>query len=865
MRCKYCGSNVVHPDTQHKVFSGKKAVAGAVMFGAVGAAAGMIGKDTKGYKCGSCGAFMESPMEYFTESSIDRAIRDAESGGDCSMYNYFKGQYPNIQANIPVAAAAAPAPVSYEVHAAALPQEIRVQAPQLKHCYNHAIWRPDCPIFVEKVLVKKSENGDVLSLIAWNQSKSAIRSAYFKVTSYDDTGDKITEVSCVYQGLNVAPGGQLPAATEFKLNTDVAYRVEIQCEKVAMADDSVWRNEENLSRITLIPQGPLTKENFPRYKYLRKELAKTTCTVGANADLFMPVKTETHWQCICGHPSLPGEPCRFCRILGKDLEECTSQNHLKAVQQAAVKKIAETRAKAAQELWDQSLATAYDSAAELLKGDTISSVEKAISAFKKLGDYKDAAAQVEKATVRLQELKDEKAKREEEARIAAEKKAEAERIAAEKAAEEKRIAREKLKKKLITFAAIAAAVFVVFVVVFGVLIPNSNYNKAKDLLANRDFAGAIEILQELEDYKDAPQLLAQAKNGEKMVNAYNNGVAEMNEGDYDAAIAEFYTIVSLKEVKIPADGGAAAAPETVRPSDIKGTERLAEEAAEKLAKMATYEEFPDLVARTQECFVRAAQQELDVSDADLDEYYEQHEKAYYLLQAAGENAEAKEMLSHFVLRNIYVDSSNVINKYVWYNEAGNVVIDENGYQYSYDALGRVEKKVRYSKNSLTKPGTVKATVTYTYDEAGRVATMTEGTLVYTYTYDEAGRVATITGGTLPCAYTYDEAGRIATMTEGTLVYTYTYDEAGLLTGRNGVTATGKAITETYTYTNGLLTEVVTDNESTNRKIVQTNTYDAEGRLTAKTYKETRLKSTYTYANYQWKYVYGYIYCPNAEK
>ena len=146
MRCKYCGSNVVHPDTQHKVFSGKKAVAGAVMFGVVGAAAGMIGKDTKGYKCGSCGAFMESPMEFFTESSIDRAIRDAESGGDRSMYDYFKGQYPNIQANIPVAAGTAPAPVSYEVRAAALPQEFRAQAPQLKQCYNLAVWRPGCPI-----------------------------------------------------------------------------------------------------------------------------------------------------------------------------------------------------------------------------------------------------------------------------------------------------------------------------------------------------------------------------------------------------------------------------------------------------------------------------------------------------------------------------------------------------------------------------------------------------------------------------------------------------------------------------------------------------------------------------------------------
>ena len=64
MRCKYCGSNMIHPETQHKTFSAGKAVAGAVAFGVVGAAAGLIGKDQKGYKCGACGAFMDTPMGF---------------------------------------------------------------------------------------------------------------------------------------------------------------------------------------------------------------------------------------------------------------------------------------------------------------------------------------------------------------------------------------------------------------------------------------------------------------------------------------------------------------------------------------------------------------------------------------------------------------------------------------------------------------------------------------------------------------------------------------------------------------------------------------------------------------------------------
>ena len=43
MRCRYCGSKNIHPEVKHKTFSTGKAVAGAVTFGVVGAAAGMIG------------------------------------------------------------------------------------------------------------------------------------------------------------------------------------------------------------------------------------------------------------------------------------------------------------------------------------------------------------------------------------------------------------------------------------------------------------------------------------------------------------------------------------------------------------------------------------------------------------------------------------------------------------------------------------------------------------------------------------------------------------------------------------------------------------------------------------------------------
>ena len=77
MRCRYCGSKIIHPETQHKNFSTGKAVAGTVMFGVIGAAGGFIGKDVKGYKCGTCGAFQETAMDIGTESSINSAVNNA--------------------------------------------------------------------------------------------------------------------------------------------------------------------------------------------------------------------------------------------------------------------------------------------------------------------------------------------------------------------------------------------------------------------------------------------------------------------------------------------------------------------------------------------------------------------------------------------------------------------------------------------------------------------------------------------------------------------------------------------------------------------------------------------------------------------
>ncbi len=90
-----------------------------------------------------------------------------------------------------------------------------------------------------------------------------------------------------------------------------------------------------------------------------------------------------------------------------------------------------------------------------------------------------------------------------------EKAAEAKRIAAEKAAEAKRIAAEKAAKKTKKILSIAIpaviAVIAIVLVATKVIIPNSNYNAAVDLMDNGKYEEAIAAFEAMDGYKDSSE------------------------------------------------------------------------------------------------------------------------------------------------------------------------------------------------------------------------------------------------------------------------------------------------------------------------------------------------------------------------
>lgn len=298
MRCRFCGSASIHQDQQHEIFSTKKAVAGALAVGPVGATAGFIGKNQNGYRCSQCGNFMEQPMEFATELGINSAIRDAEAGGDTSMFYYYKKQYANISANIPQNKVNNTMPIQNQDQILLISNTDDV-GESTKNIYRQLLWNPECPIQIERVIISTDGSEDKLALIAVNQGTEALRSVYMQVIVKDDTHDVCNTIQCVYQGLSVESGEYLPKDKKFSLGTDLAYEVEINIEKIALENGSVWRASDEDHWIKVKSQALLQKDNFPLLKYARENI-ESVAQLSSDDDFYLPSSEDGYWQCVCG-------------------------------------------------------------------------------------------------------------------------------------------------------------------------------------------------------------------------------------------------------------------------------------------------------------------------------------------------------------------------------------------------------------------------------------------------------------------------------------------------------------------------------------------------------------------------------------
>lgn len=137
----------------------------------------------------------------------------------------------------------------------------------------------------------------------------------------------------------------------------------------------------------------------------------------------------------------------------------------------------------------------------------------------------------------------------EEARVAAEReKKAAEELAAKKAATKE--AKKKTAKFLKITIPTVCAVVAIILLLTKVIIPNSKYKDAVALLNASQYSEAIDAFSELGDYKDASQMVIEAKAQKKQAEqeaAYQGAISLMESAKYEDAITAFNKIRTYRD------------------------------------------------------------------------------------------------------------------------------------------------------------------------------------------------------------------------------------------------------------------------------------------------------------------------------
>ena len=559
MRCRFCGSTLIHSAHDHKNFSAGKAFAGTIVFGPMGAGAGMLGKDIEGFRCTQCGAFMESPMDTTTEKMVNDAVYSAKKGTSYISYNFYKGQYPNIE-NVQTAEKSNAERVS--LHLSENTNTVKAinaekDTMKVKRSFNTNLWDPSCPVFIRNTIIKTGTNGDVLSFGIINQSDKTIRSLYLQALVLDDTGDEITTIQCVYQGDNVEPGDSFSLDKAFTVGSDLAYKAEVTCEKAAFTDDSVWR-AENGTKAYAVELSEITE--FPRFKYLFHEYNKILEEKGVVRrnkhgryiktwrPEYLPIKNEGdgYWTCTCGMPVRINSTCPVCKCSYEELQKLFSQEYLAKIQHDAVFQRASERAaetvgyrEKLDKIIEEKKASEYEKALSAKGSESIAQLTDAVGLLDNLGDYKDAKKITAEYHSRIEELKaKEEKKREEEKKRAAVIAEERAKQAAKEA--EILLQRKRKKEKLIMFALFAViAILAIYAMVVNFIIPNNKYKSAISLMENGEYENAIEEFKALKGYKDSDSKIKECQARDKARGIYPKAESLFNDGLY----AEAYSLL----------------------------------------------------------------------------------------------------------------------------------------------------------------------------------------------------------------------------------------------------------------------------------------------------------------------------------
>ena len=170
----------------------------------------------------------------------------------------------------------------------------------------------------------------------------------------------------------------------------------------------------------------------------------------------------------------------------------------------------------------------YNAAIKDMERDARLKYGEAISKLESIRGWRDADKKIQECSDRLAEIE----RKREEQRIADEKADKERRIAAQKAAEK--------KKRILSIAIPAVIAAIALVLVFiKVIIPNSKYNAAVDLMESGKYEEAIAAFEAMEGYKDSQNQLNECK--------YLNAILLIDDGKILEAYDSLMALGSYKD------------------------------------------------------------------------------------------------------------------------------------------------------------------------------------------------------------------------------------------------------------------------------------------------------------------------------
>ncbi len=401
--------------------------------------------------------------------------------------------------------------------------------------------------------------------------------------------------------------------------------------------------------------------------------------------------------------------------------------------------------------------------------------------FVELGDYKDARARAAECRARAETVRQEQE------------------YQAQKHAEEERKAKIKRKKKIKKVLAIGTpivAVCVAFVILLNtVIIPNVKYNQAMKCISAGEYEEGYDILTALGGHSE-----------EINDSKYERALAHMEKGGFAEAVELFEDLENYKDSKDKVKEAMYAQAEKYL------QDKNYEQAYEAFYKAGDYKDSGD---RAKEASYLNAQECIKAKD---------YTKAYESFYKAVDYKDTRQRLKDFLVvpsKAEYTDSDGdeVVTSYT-YDKNGNILQrtttdsfgDQDITKYTYDANG-----------NLIKDGQGSFSHNYVYDKNGNLIKKIRGdATIYDYAYNSKGNLVkeVVSSYNVDDSidhkfitdYTYDKNGNLIKETQkyisyydGSEDYTsnettdYTYDKNGNLIRKVNNSITGSTYTHTYRY------------------------------------------------------------------